>query len=131
MSRFYEKHLDGEKQYWFETDGLDMQLNEDNLFGNLHEEMGEDFIIRKTPDHIYDRIGVLDPRDEMQWQWWRVDLGDEAFEQIEYVCRRIGSFLVRQTALDVLKDQFDATPAHQLQDNELDQLLGDSDGNQQ
>jgi len=124
-ARFYEQ----EGTYRFESgDGLDQQLDENNLLGNFHEVMDEDGTVRKSKDAIYDRVAVLDPRDELHYQYWRYDLGDETFTQLEYVVRRCGSFLVRQTALENIRNAFDASPNHRFNEDEFTQFLEAQDG---
>lgn len=123
-TRFYEKGEGEDKTYWYEHDELDMELTEANLFANLHEVMDDESCLHQSDDGLFDRVAVLDPRDDCWFQHWRYDLGDEMFGKLEYVVRKTGSYLCRQTALDQTKELFYAT--HQFTDTDFTQLLESS-----
>jgi hypothetical protein len=124
--RFYETGEKPDVTYRFESDdGLDQELNEDNLIGNFHEIMQPDFTIVESQDSLYDRVCVLDPRDGMHWQFWRFDRDPEDFAKLEYMVRRVGTYLVRQTVMSNIRDAFEA--AHKLTDEDFEQLLGAGD----
>lgn len=110
MARFYK---DNETYRFDSGEGLDQQLHEDNLFGNFHID---------DANKGYDRVGVQDPRDESWWFWTRFDMAEDDFAQIEYICRSVGSFLVRHTAIEAVRETFDAN--HQFNEAEYAQFMG-------
>lgn len=124
--RFYETGEKPNVTYHFESDdGLDQELNQDNLLGNFHEEMSPDCVVTESQDAIYDRVCVLDPRDGMHWQFWKFDRTETDWFKLEYMVRRVGTFLVRQTVMQTVKDQFEAS--HRFNDDDFEQLLGTGD----
>ena len=106
--RFYEKGEEPNREYWFNNGEVDMRLNNDNFLANLHEVMSFEGWIAETEDHIYDRVAVEDPEDKEWWILWRAEHGDETFAKLEFMARRCGSLLIRQTVLEQVKTQFDA-----------------------
>lgn len=117
MANIYEKYTDDTIEYWFAHDDLEMQLGDHNC----HMEMYRD-------EHYYDRFLVEDPRDLKHWQWFRADTDEETFDQMEDIAIAVGHFLLQSCAPQPVKDGFDAIPRHQIQDDELNQLLGEGNG---
>jgi hypothetical protein len=109
MPRIYE-HEDG---FRFEDGDLDILLDDDAIFANVH-----------VREPMYDRVAVLDPRDDMYFQWWKVDSEPEIYEQMLFVASSVGSVLLRQVAGDGVKELFDN--AHQLTETDVEHLLDEA-----
>lgn len=123
MTRFFDRGEEPDKEYFYENDEVTVQLNETTFIGNLHETMMPDMTIAESYDSVYDRVAVQDPTDNLYWSFWRIDVGDEKFTELEYVLRRCGSFLVRQTALQSTIDVFNSNHGLGLNDDDLAKFL--------
>jgi len=97
-----------------ETPPFIVELNENNLWGNMHREQP-----------WLDRVAVEDPRDNLAWSWFRADEDPDTFDRMMGVVLEVGSVLIRATAVTDLSNLFDNK--HQIQDTEIDELLGGED----
>ncbi len=109
MSRFFERGEEPDLEYWFEDEqaGLKFQLTNETFMANIHEILTPELSIVETDDAIFDRVCVLDPRDDEWFAFWRAE-HSENWEKLEFMVRRCGTLLVRQVVLDLVKQQFDA-----------------------
>lgn len=90
MARFHESEFG----YAFESgDGLDLELDQHNLWVWMN---------RSEP--FMDMAQVNDPRDGESWFWFRDYLGDESFDDIYSIARKVGSVVVRATPTEDVQD---------------------------
>ncbi len=115
--RFYEVDNKG----GFEDIGHDiyLDLNEQNFNGVLHETMDENLNVHTNDYSLYDMIQVRGD-DGYSHTEWRFDRGNEEFSKLEYLLRRYGAFIVRQTVLDVVRETFETT--HPFTDKDFEEL---------
>lgn len=110
MARF----INHEEGFGFDADDYLIPLNQDNYWVWLHRD-----------EPHYDMAQVEDDRDGLSWYWHRWDVGDETFNQLDMMARKVGCVVLRSEANDQIKQIFDNK--HQVNDDELDQLLGSED----
>lgn len=92
------------------------ELDESNFMAHVH---------RILP--MYNRIAIVDPRDETPWVWWQVDRKDpEEWESLYNTACMIGTVIMRGTPFDHILDQFDRM--HQLTEIDMLKLLGENHG---
>jgi hypothetical protein len=115
-ARFYEK----DNTYRYENGDYDVALGEENFFAHLHETVDDEMNCQPTADYLMDRVGVLDTRDQEWWTYWRYDHEDD-FPTLEYIARKLGTVLIRQTALPSTIEIFQNQ--HQFSDTDFDSLL--------
>lgn len=108
MVRFFELGEGETHAYWYEREGQVFPLHNDNFVANLHEVLDMEMNIQETADAVYDRVCVEDPEDGQYWIHWRVDHDPEEWMSIEFVARRCGSLLIRQTALPTVVEHFNS-----------------------
>lgn len=90
MARFH----DTEFGYGFDSeDGLDMELHQDNYWV---------WLSRSEPR--MDMAQVTDPRDNESWFWFREQVGDETFNDLDMMARKVGSVVLRATPTEDVQD---------------------------
>lgn len=106
--RFFESGLGTFKAYFYERDGVITKLDNDNFIAHLHEVVDDEWNIEETDDSTYDRVCVLDEADGMYWSHWRAEHSEEEWDKLEFMARKCATLLIRQFALEMVKDQFNA-----------------------
>ena len=119
MPRFYDRDGDDGIEYWYERDGQNFRLHNDNFLANLHEVLDDELNIQETADAVYDRVCVEDPEDGEFWLHWRAEHTQDEWQKLEMIARRCGSLLIRQTALEQLVTHFNARFASEVISGEL------------
>lgn len=120
MGHFFDRDIEGETHYYVEYSEAEMELTQENCFGNFHETFDEERTIRESADSHFDRVAILDPSDDTWFLYWRFDY-PEQFPELEFIVRRCGSYLVRRTVLENIREQFFTT--HPLTDEDVEHLL--------
>ena len=99
---------------FIDNDDYEIELNQDNYFV---------WLSRNEP--LKDMAQLTDPRDDLSWAWFRFDVGDETFNQLDMIARQVGSVVLRETVTEDVQTVFDAL--HTFTDDDFDHLLEGSD----
>lgn len=106
--RFYNS----ETGYNFDSgDGLDLELDQNNYWL---------WLSRAEP--YMDMAQVTDPRDDESWTWFRCDVGDETFNSLDMMARKIGSVVLRETPTEDVQDVFHARHSFEDIEEHLEEL---------
>ena len=108
-ARFYQE---GDSYFFESNDGLDMELDTDNYWVWLN---------RSIP--LMDMAQVTDPRDDESWTWFRYDMENDDFNDLDMIARKVGSVILRQNPTEDVELVFHNR--HQIRDGELEGLLDD------
>lgn len=119
QARFFESGLGEFKAYFYERDGQITKLDNNNFMAHLHEVIDDGWQVQETEDAIYDRVCVLDETDGLYWTHWKAEHTESDWDKLEFIAKKCASILVRQFALETVKDQFRARFLKDLVDMEF------------
>ena len=88
---------DSENGYKFvDNDGYEIEMNQDNFWVWLNREQP-----------LMDMAQLEDDRDGDSWAWFRMDVGEETFEQLNHMAFMVGSYILRETVTEDVQQVFD------------------------
>lgn len=99
---------------FIDNDGYEIELTEDNYFVWLSRD-----------EPLKDMAQVDDDRDGLSWSWFRYDVGDEMFNTLDTMARKVGTVVLKSTVTEDISQVFDQR--HRFTDEEINDLLRGSD----
>ena len=105
---------DSENGYKFvDEEGYEIEMNQDNYWVWLNREQP-----------LLDMAQLQDERDGLSWPWFRLDVGDETFNQLDMMARKVGTVVLRETVTEDVQTVFDKRHAFDNIDDAWDELEG-------
>lgn len=102
----------GEGFMFVDNEGYEIELNQDNYWVWLNREQP-----------LMDMAQVSDDRDGLSWSWFRLDQGDETFNQMDMMARKVGSVILRETVTEDVQTVFDQRHSFDDIDDHFEELL--------